>query len=75
MESLCRLYGLDAERQVLSYPPELLTALALRSPSSDVDLGNWVLYPDPPLGAEELAVLAELDPALRPVTPTALLTG
>ncbi len=75
VESLCRLHGLDAERQVLSHPPELLTALALRGPASDVDSGNWVLYPDPPLGAEELAVLAELDPALRPVTPTALLTG
>ena len=75
MESLCRLHGLDPDRQVLAYPPELLTALAFRSADAAADTGNLVLYPDPPLGTEELAVLAELDPNLRPVTPTALLTG
>lgn len=75
MESLCRLHGLDPDRQVLAYPPELLTALAFRSADPAADAGNLVLYPDPPLGTEELAVLAELDPNLRPVTPTALLTG
>jgi hypothetical protein len=75
MESLCRLHGLDADRQVLAYPPELLTALAFRSADAAAVSGNLVLYPDPPLGTEELAVLAELDPNLRPVTPTGLLTG
>lgn len=74
VESLYRLHGLDPDRQVIAYPPELLTALALRSAGVAADRGNRVLYPDPPLGAEELAVLAELDPSLRPVTPTSLLT-
>lgn len=75
VESLYRLHGLDPDCQVLAYPPELLTALAFRSADAAADLGNRVLYPDPPLGTEELAVLAELDPALRPITPTGLLTG
>ena len=74
VESLCRLHGLDAQRQVIPHPPELLTALTMRGGSAVNGVGGHLLYPDPPLGAEELAVLAELDPDLRPVTPTGLLT-
>ena len=49
-------------------PPELLTAL-LKS-HGDGPVGYVYVYPDPPIGTEELELLNLLDPKHEPVTPT-----
>jgi hypothetical protein len=60
--------------EVFSYPPELLTAVLLRKRALD-DQGpaGLYVYPDPPLGTEELQLVRDAFPELRPVTPTMLL--
>lgn len=59
--------------QVLAYPPELLTVLAYRADLREKGqtLVRYI-YPDPPLGSEELQFLRELDPDVEPITPTLL---
>lgn len=71
--ALCRLYGLDPEHEVFAYPPELLTALTYRHEASSAgrSIGHY-LYPDPPLGTEELELIHLMEPSLKPVTPTTL---
>jgi SLOG cluster2/TIR domain len=51
---------------VLAAPPEALT---LADGDSDVSLSKTFLYPDPPLGREELEVLQQLRPKARFLTP------
>ena len=52
---------------ILSYPPELISLVHLK------DLTNKVLlYPDPPIGQEELALLTTLRPDLMFTTPALL---
>jgi hypothetical protein len=74
VRALCRSYGLDPDRQVTAFAPELLTTLehrrAVAAAGGTVDL---LLYPDPPLGTAELEVLRRSDPQLKPVTPLTLL--
>ena len=74
VEAICRHRGISPDYQVFPYPPELLTALAYRVEALGAGrpVGRF-LYPDPPLGTEELLLLHQLDPAIDPVTPTILL--
>ena len=51
---------------VLAAPPEALT---LANDEGDVNLERTFLYPDPPLGREELEVLQRLRPSARFLTP------
>jgi hypothetical protein len=67
VDDLCSANGISDAERVLPAPPELLTVLRAR----DAEPGLLV-YPDPPLGPEELALVADLAPGLTPVTPTAL---
>ena len=69
---ICALQGLPAY-DTFVHPPELLTALLYRERRADAD-GHEprYLYPDPPLGTEELALLQLLDPENTPLTPTVL---
>jgi TIR domain len=67
---LCRAYGLDMP-YVLPAPPELLTALRAREAAPS---GRWI-YPDPPLGTEELEIVCELAPGPEPLTPNELIAG
>lgn len=70
---LCQLCGLDPGNQVSAYPPELLSALVhCRSASDAGRRVGYLLYPDPPLGTEELALIRLVDPELKPVTPLML---
>jgi hypothetical protein len=72
VQDICRLYGLAPPAHILSAPPELLTVL----PTRIVGAGRErLVYPDPPLGTEELKLVAELAPELEPLTPTALVAG
>ena len=71
-ERICVLQGLPVY-ETFVHPPELLTALLYRERVTDAD-GHEprYLYPDPPLGAEELHLLQLLDPDHIPLTPTVL---
>ncbi len=72
-QAICRLHGLSDEHEVFSYPPELLTALVRRAEAAESGtVRNTYLYPDPPLGSEELDLLQQFDPQLNAVTPTIL---
>lgn len=73
-EELIRLYDLPSNTATIGHPPELFTVLKLRKAAS---AGNHsgddhllVLYPDPPLGDEEIRLLEDLAPHLRFITPT-----
>lgn len=71
VEGLSRLYGLAEEPIILGSPPELLIAAQL------FKQGLWsvqglVIYPDPPLGTDELERLRALQPGVELITPTML---
>jgi hypothetical protein len=68
---LCRAYRLPDDPRVLPAPPELLTVLRARAAAPEG--GRQLVYPDPPLGSDELALLRELAPDMEPVTPTTLI--
>lgn len=70
---LCRAYRLPDDPRVLPAPPELLTVLRARRAAPDPPCP--LVYPDPPLGTDELALLAELAPELTLVTPTGLIAA
>jgi hypothetical protein len=68
---VCEAYGVAQQPRVLPSPPELLTILrAFR----DAPEGRLV-YPDPPLGSDELEIVRDLAPELEPVTPNGLIAG
>ncbi|WP_165485874.1 TIR domain-containing protein [Frankia sp. Cppng1_Ct_nod] len=72
---ICGKHGVALPPLLLARPPELLSLLDI--PRFSTGTGQFVdlLYPDPPLGAEETRLLAELDSSLRPVTPTMLFSS
>ncbi|HEY1964992.1 MAG TPA: toll/interleukin-1 receptor domain-containing protein [Acidobacteriaceae bacterium] len=75
-EGICKYHGLAPERQVFSCPPELMTLLAVReSIRTAGKTPPRYLYPDPPLGTEELQLLQQLEPGIELVTPTDLGAG
>jgi hypothetical protein len=61
-----RLHSLPEGLRPMAYPPGLLTALDLRKNRAEAEV---FVYPDPPLGTEELRLLFEFDPTLRLTTP------
>ncbi|MEM0999103.1 MAG: toll/interleukin-1 receptor domain-containing protein [Bacteroidota bacterium] len=73
-EEIVGLYQLSPDTTVLGHPPELFTILRLREMAEQAhktpENRLLVVYPDPPLGDEEVRLLEELAPALRFVTPT-----
>lgn len=74
VNALCRTYGLDPHHQVSAYPPELLGAMRHRNEAEAAGRPvGYLLYPDPPLGTEELDVIRDLDERLQPVTPLTFL--
>jgi hypothetical protein len=66
VEDIKRAYGLTGAAQILPSPPELLTALRA---------SGRVIYPDPPLGSEELKVVRELATNIEPLTPNTLIAS
>jgi hypothetical protein len=58
---------------ILASQPELFSFVNILKAQKKYDLSQvLVLYPDPPLGYEEIALLAELQPSVLFVTPTYL---
>ncbi len=72
VEAIRGLLGLQSGGAAHVYPPELLTALLVRVEKGEKPSGMY-LYPDPPLGNEELQLLSDLDPTLEPITLTMLI--
>jgi TIR domain-containing protein len=71
--ALCHLCGLDPDHQVSAYPPELLSAVMHCQVASEARRSvGYLLYPDPPLGTEELDLIRLINPELKPVTPLML---
>jgi hypothetical protein len=68
-EDLRGLFDVPEAVRALPRAPELLTCLALRAQTGKVP---YFVYPDPPLAAQEVELLSELDPNLRLTTPTFL---
>jgi hypothetical protein len=71
VKDLCCAYDLPDHDRVLARPPELLTVLHERGREGETPL----VYPDPPLGTDELALVTEFAPDLRMITPTALIAN
>ncbi len=58
------------EVALISQPPELITLLNIQQTAESLqNQANLVLYPDPPLGDEELDLLSEFAPKLTFTTP------
>jgi hypothetical protein len=73
VKAICAHFGLNDEEHVFSYPPELLTVLTYRAEvQANGGMVGRYLYPDPPLGTEEIHLLTIFDPNIEPVTPTML---
>jgi hypothetical protein len=60
----------------VGHPPELFTILKMASDGGQKghspEEPRYVVYPDPPLGDEELRLLEDMAPDIRFVTPTML---
>ena len=74
IESDVKLFGLEEkfDVSVLSSPPELFNFIDLELQKNTGDKKRLVVYPDPPLGVEELDVLNEFDKKLQFLTPIML---
>ena len=77
-QALRKLYELEGIHSV-GHTPELFTILQLREEekkkgngAGSADSTKYILYPDPPLGAEEIQLLEDLSPDMRFITPTML---
>jgi hypothetical protein len=73
---LIKTFDLPETTGVVGHPPELFTILKLaaerRQQGQAQEEACYVVYPDPPLGDEELRLLGDLAPHIRFVTPTML---
>lgn len=64
---VAELYGQNTDKtEILSCPPELLTMLHIDKSK------ELIIYPDPPLGKEEIEILKQIDPQRQFVTPVLL---
>jgi hypothetical protein len=72
LDSLTDLYGIKADR-ILSTSPELFNFIQLKAQGL-IEGENFglVVYPDPPLGSEEMEILNKLDSNFHFITPLTL---
>ncbi len=59
----------DTDVYVITSPPELFNFLDINNYKKKTKKKIMILYPDPPLGIEELNILNELDENIRFITP------
>jgi hypothetical protein len=72
LDSLTDMYGIKADR-ILSTSPELFNFIQLKSQGlSEGESFGLVVYPDPPLGSEEMDILNKLDSNFIFITPLTL---
>jgi hypothetical protein len=72
LDSLTDMYGIKANR-ILSTSPELFNFIQLKAQglNEGEDFG-LVVYPDPPIGSEEMEILNKLDSNFHFITPLTL---
>lgn len=72
IQSQIRLYGMEEhfDCSILSSPPELFNLLDLVKEKGDKS--RLIIYPDPPIGIEELELLNDFDQNLKFITPIML---
>lgn len=72
LDSLTDMYGIKADR-ILSTSPELFNFIQLKAQGlNDGESFGLVVYPDPPLGSEEMEILNRLDSNFVFITPLTL---
>ena len=72
---MIELYKLDKKYEVVEYltsPPELFNYIFIMKLKEKNNKSIVILYPDPPLGNEELRLLNEMDKNITFVTPVML---
>lgn len=71
IEKEINLYQIDKKYncELISSPPELFNFIDFGKSRLKNKRTNIVVYPDPPLGIEELNILSELDPKTKFITP------
>jgi hypothetical protein len=67
-EDIVKLYGIREPAYVLPNPPELLTCLMLKAKHQQDRPEPLIIYPDPPLGTQELRLLNDFDAGIRLTT-------
>lgn len=74
--ALIKSFDLPDNTGAVGHPPELFIILKMASDGSrqghSPEEPRYVVYPDPPLGDEELRLLEDMAPNIRFVTPTML---
>lgn len=72
LDSLTDMYGIKADR-ILSTSPELFNFIQLKAQGLGIGENfGLVIYPDPPLGSEEMEILNKLDNNFVFITPLTL---
>ncbi|WP_069364319.1 TIR domain-containing protein [Salisediminibacterium beveridgei] len=71
LESLTDIYEVSDRVHTISHHPELMSFVNILKDEGDKDILT-VLYPDPPIGYEELQLLHSIKPKFRFLTPTML---
>lgn len=72
IDSLTTMYGIKADR-ILSTSPELFNFIQLKAQGlREGENFGLVVYPDPPLGSEEMEILNKLDSNFYFITPLTL---
>ena len=72
LDSLTDLYKIKTDK-ILSTSPELFNFIQLKKKGlNQVEEYSLVIYPDPPLGSEEMEILNQLDDAFVFITPLTL---
>nr|WP_293294697.1 hypothetical protein [Allomuricauda sp.] len=70
LESFKNRFGnLNENVSIISSPPELFNFIDINNLKKETNKEIVVLYPDPPLGIEELNVLNDIDESIKFVTP------
>lgn len=75
LESFHKKFPIDSTEYIsITSPPELFNYIDISKKKRDSDSKLIVLYPEPPLGAEELRILNEIDSDIKFITPILLPT-
>lgn len=73
LKSLASMYGI-LNHEILTTPPELFNFFQLKKQSQNKADKRLVIYPDPPLGTEEMEILNQVDDNFIFITPLTLYT-
>lgn len=75
LESFCEQFASEeTDIMAITLPPELFNYLHIQNRKEKKKKRLLVLYPEPPLGSEELRILSELDKDIEFITPIHLPT-